>query len=130
MAISNKQEVINEVIRINKELQKVGYYNENMSSAELNLIRRDIINLINETTQFYSNSGRLDLWEKANLLDAINSISRNLKLQKSTSGLWLCIVEIEESTVEKNERDDSGINANINDFTEKDILALIDKLNI
>lgn len=125
MPIKDREGLMTEIIRINRKLQMLGYYNENMDDAELILIQKDLLNLIKEAIEFYDATSRLELWEKANLVQALHFLSLNLNLKKTTRWLWVSLAEVEQSTAEKFERNDDGINKEIDKITKQELLTLI-----
>jgi hypothetical protein len=102
--INSKQEILDRNIAVTTNLD----INDGSKESIISL-RQEIICLYRDVIDYYSKNGLFDLWRKDCLAYGLSCLSWNFGEKNSYDDtmLVLCLIEIEKSTVDEDERSPS-----------------------
>lgn len=128
MEINKVGDVLIENNRIFTIMKKIPIYDPNIDKSKLYEIRRDILKLIESTIRYYVRNDRFCLWEKSCLYQAIRCCAVNAYQNNTKIMLEASLSRIVLSAVDPDNRNEKGIEPQINDLNEDVLLKVVNEL--
>jgi hypothetical protein len=130
MKINSIDDIQGRISSILSSLRVIAYSGSGIDyQNKLYDIRKNILSLIQLTAKYYVSANRFDLWEKNSLSHALGLLTNNLMRNDTTYLLRACLSDIQQSTTERDERSDEGIDTEINNLNETFFLEQINKIS-